>query len=415
MKVGTIYSSVVLDRDSRVYSGSGDPVTGNVVLEFKAWDREKGETGVEELFGPLKINVTFKGDIKTEIDEDYVNRASNPEYRDERQLFQQTTLIYDDRYRARVAEKKYIPFEFFFPQRAQPTVQQRRSGLQDDDLDVLPPALYTEFRGAYGGGKGSVEYTITPQLELPGIDVDVAARGVLPTLQYRPSYMPDSSSVAPTTFEQAFTVSDESLIPASERPHSFRAKAKALLKEVEPPTLAFDVVWSEVPQAVHPLQELNFKVAIRTHHERTTATVSPDIILQECKITIIGFCGVRVWPTFQSPKESGEMRDLEDAAVVSGTIYPDGPFSKEGEYTKTITIQPLPYLPCSFAVERMSRYYKARINTSLQVGSRKINAMREFPITVLLPLQQQTPGASSKAHAASDGFKMSGEELPSYQ
>jgi hypothetical protein len=397
MRVGTIYSSVVLDRDSRVYSGSEDPVTGDVVLEFKAWDREKGETSVEELFGSLKINLIFEGDIKTEIDEDYLNRASHPEYRDNRELFQQTTLIYDGQFRTRASEKKYIPFKLFFPKRAQPTVQQRRNGLQEDDWDSLPPALHAEFSGAHGGGKGSVEYRIKAELRLPGIDVDVATRGILPSLQYRPSNTQDSSSIATATFEQAFTVSDESLIPESERPQGFRAKAKAFLKEVEPPTYAFDIIWIDVPETERPSQSLNFRVAIRTNHERTTATVKPDVLLQECKVTIIGFCGVRVWPTLESAKESGEMRDLEDAAVVFGTIYPDGAFSKGGDYTKTITTQPLPYLPCSFAMERMSRYYKARINMSLQVGSRRINAMREFPITVFPPLQQSRSDAVSGA------------------
>ena len=416
MKIGTIYYSVVLDRESRVYAGSEDPVTGHVVLEFKAWDREKGETNVEELFGPLQVHVTFEGDIRTEIDQDYMNRASHPEYRDERKLFQRTTLIYDGKVRAPVAEKKYIPFKFFFPKRAQPTVKQKRNGLREDDWDGLPPALHTEFRGAYGGGKGSVEYKIKAELELPGIEVDVATRGIPPTLQYRPSIMPDSSSIALATFEQAFTVSDESLIPQPERPQGFRAKAKALLKEVEPPTYAFDIVSIDVPECVRPLQNLNFQIAIRTNHERTTATVTPEVILQECKVTIIGFCGVRVWPTLQSPKESGEMRDLEDAAVVFGTIRPEGPFSKENDYNKTITTQTLPYLPCSFAVDRMSRYYKARINMSLQVGSRRIHANREFPVTVLPPLQGGTSDVTGTARVGpSQSSKGHEEDLPSYE
>lgn len=414
MKVGTIYCSVVLDRESRIYSGPEDPVSGNVVLEFKPWDRERGETNVHEFFGPVKVNVTFEGNIQTEIDSDYVNRASSPEYRDERKLFQQVQLIYDDQFRARVAEMGYIRFRLFFPKVAQPTVQQRRDGLQEENWDVLPPAFYTEFRGAYGGGKGSVEYRITAHLEFPGIDVDVATRGIAPTLHFRPSTTPEKRSISTTTFEQAFAVTDESLIPASERPQGFRAKAKALLKEVESPTHAFDLVWSDVPETVYPLQSWNFQITVRNNHERSTTTVTPEIMLMECKVTIIGFCGVRVWPAFQNLKESGEMRDLKDAAVVSGAIYPGGPFSKESDYTKTITTQELPYLPCSFAVERMSRYYKARINMSLQVGGRKMNVNREFAITVLPPMPQGVSEAADVTGESVHSCKGFVEDLPPY-
>lgn len=417
MKVGTLYYSLVLDRDSRVYCGSEDPVTGNVVLEFNAWDCEKGETNVDELFGPLKLSAIFEGDIKTEIDSDYVNRASHPEYRDERKLFQQTQLIYDDQFRARVGEKRYIPFKLCFPKRAQPTVQQQRNGLQEGDWDALPPSLHTEFRGADGGGKGSIEYRITAQLELPGIDVVVATRGIsAPELQYRPSIATNKPATATISFDQAFTVFDESLIPASARPQGFRAKAKDLLKDVEPPSYAFELVWTDVPEIVRPSQSLNFKVSVRANHERSTTTVTPDIILQECKVVIIGFCGVRVWPKLQDLKESGEMKDIEDAAVVFGTIDPDGPFSKESDYTKMITTQALPYLTSTFAVDRMSRYYKARIIMTLQVGSRKIKANREVPVTVLSPPQQGTPESSSKSPAGlSDRTEGHDEELPPYE
>ena len=80
MKIGTLYSSVLLDRDSRLYTGQLDPVSGNVVVEFKAWDRERGETDARELFGPLKIYVTLEGDLKTEVDEGYMHSISGPEY-----------------------------------------------------------------------------------------------------------------------------------------------------------------------------------------------------------------------------------------------------------------------------------------------------------------------------------------------
>jgi hypothetical protein len=416
MKVGTICSSIALDRDSRTYSGSEDPVTGNMVVEFKAWDREKGETDTQELFGPLQIHLTFEGDIKTEIDDDYLNRASHPEYRDERKLFQQTLLIYDGQIRARVGETKHFPFKVFFPVHAQPTPQQRRNGLEEQNWDLLPPAFHTDFMGTYGGGKGSVEYRIKAQIDLAGIEVDVATRGVPPSLRYRPLTSDTKLNPTTNTFEQAFIVYDDSLTPESERPHGFRAKAKAMLKDVEPPCYAFDILWMGMPTCIYPSQSMRFKVAVRTTIERTTSTTIPQIVIQECKVTIVGHCGVRVRPRFSTPKESAEMKDLEDAAVVFGTVYPDGPFSKASDYVKTITTQTLPYLPCSFAVEKLSRYYKAWIHMTLQVGGERVNARRLLSLTVMPPMQSSIPqDLDSMQAGASQRFKEDEEQLPAYE
>ena len=416
MKVGVVYSSIVLDRDSRIYTGSEDPITGNVVLEFKNWDREKGETNTQELFGPLKVCLTLEGDIKTEIDHDYLNRASHPEYRDERRLFKETCVAYNGQLRARVGEKKQFPFKVFFPKQAQPTPQQRRNGIRQEDWDALPPAFQTDFMGTYGGGKGSVEYRIKAEVELAGIEVDIATRGVPPSLRYGPSVSETKANLTMSTFEQDFTVYDESLIPDSERPHGFRAKAKAMLKEVEPPCYAFDIFWMDMPNCICPFQSISFKVAVRTTSERTTATSIPQIVVQECNVKIVGHCGVRVVPTFSTPKDSAEMKDLEDAAVVFGTVHPDGPFSKADDYTKTITTQTLSYLPCSFAVERMSRYYKAWIHMTLQVGSRKVNARRMLPVTVLPPTQSGTSQDLDSVRAGPSQSSTDDEEqLPAYE
>lgn len=413
MKIGTLYSSVTLDRESRIYTSPSDPVSGHVVLEFKAWDREKGETSTTELHGPLKINVVFEGNLSTSIDEDNtVRNVGMPDYGDVRSLFHKTHFVYEGQLRAAANERKAFPFTLFFPERAMPTPQQRKNGITEDRWDALPPSLKVDFAGMYGIGTALVDYQIKVQVETPGIEVDVASRGVLPALKYRP-LLPEDVVPSPTgSFEQAFSVTSEEFIPHSERPQGFRAKAKALLKDVEPPTYAFDLLWAGLPEFVRPEQPIAFKVGLRTNVDRTTATSIPEVTIQDSSVTVLGFCGVRVMPKYESPKDAAEVKDANDFTLPI-SINPHGPFDKENDYTKALLTKPLPYLPCSFAIERLSRYYKVRINLTLMVGGQKVNARREFPVTVLSPMQDDNNGDSDTTTPAGSS-NMDTEQLPAY-
>lgn len=414
MKVGTLYKAILLDRDNRTFCGSEDPVSGNVVLEFKAWDREKGATDTQELFGPLKVSITLQGSVKTEIDEDYIHRISEPEYRDVRTLFYETQVIYDGRLRVPVREKKQFPFRIFFPKRALPTPQQRQNVLAKEDWDPIPPSLHVDFAGTYGAGQSTVAYSVSAEIEVTGIEVDVATRGLSPSLKYRASLPEKDRSATTRTFEQAFSVTSEEFIPESERPHGFRAKAKALLKEVAPPTYAFHLIWTDMPDYLRPDQPISFKVRLRTNTERTTASTIPEVTIQDGSITILGFCGVRVVPRFESPKESAEMKDRNDFTVAFSTVHPGGPLTKGNDYSKTIVTQPLLYQPSSFAIERLSRYYRARVHMSLMVGGQKVQVRKEFPVSMLSPLEPRPMSDIDEMEPGPSGSTQEPEQLPAY-
>jgi hypothetical protein len=411
MKIGTLYSSLVLDRDSRIYTGQSDPVSGNVILEFEAWDRKKGETTTKEFFGPVKITMVLEGDLKTEVDEEYIRSIPHPKYGDERKLFHQTHVLHNSQCRASVGEEKKFPFKLYFPERALPTPRQRMSGITEREWDVMPPTLKVEFAGPHGSGRTNVDYRLSVEVEIAGIEVDVASRGVSPTLNYRPANPEQRTPNPPRSFEQGFTVTSEEFIPESERPHGFRAKAKALMKDVEPPTYAFDLVWMNLPNDVQPGQPVLFKTRLRTNVESTTAKMLPEVTVQEGSIVLLGFCSI---PTYESTKDSAEAKDLNDITLPLSNISPSGSFSKESDYSKKITIPPLPYLPCSFNTNSLSRYYKLRINMTLMVGGQKVTARRQFPVVVLPPSDHKTSRTSEPAQAGPSHSIGDDEQLPAY-
>ena len=68
MIAGEVYVAITLDRYPHIYSGSRDPIYGNVVLEFQPLRNKCGQP-MEELFVPLLVKVILEGELQTEVDE----------------------------------------------------------------------------------------------------------------------------------------------------------------------------------------------------------------------------------------------------------------------------------------------------------------------------------------------------------
>ena len=177
---------------------------------------------------------------------------------------------------------------------------------------------------------------------------------------------------------------------------------------------AFDLVWLDLPSYVRPEQSIFFKIRLRTNAERTTSSIVPEVTVQEGAITLLGFCGIRVVPKYESAKDAAEVTDLNDITLPLSSISPNGAFSKENDYTKAIATPPLPDMPCSFNMERLSRYYKARINMTLMAGGQKVTARREFPVIVLPSSNHERSSASDSAQAGPSYNVGDDDQSPAY-
>ena len=109
MSIGTLQARIVLDEARKIYCGSSEPVTGNVVLTFTPSPKSNNT----ELFGPLKINLLFHGRSKSKIWKK--NGNSTTIYRGRAPLFQRSETLYSDSFKAQPGESHSFPFEIYFP------------------------------------------------------------------------------------------------------------------------------------------------------------------------------------------------------------------------------------------------------------------------------------------------------------
>ncbi|KAK3707540.1 hypothetical protein LTR37_012035 [Vermiconidia calcicola] len=405
MTIGTINVRVILDRKSQKYHSPHDAVTGVVQLEFNPFSRKEGPTGAEEVFGPLQVKIVFGGYLELRIEE--AREALPTRVIQDRPLFQETQLIYDGPFRASPSEKKEFPFTAFFAERAHRSAPWRGDALvhpfdrvreptnpgpgrerqPQTEGDLLPPSCELTATTGSMNAIAKVEYYPKAEVIMPGIDVEIETKGLKPIVLYHPAPPGPGSLQGSTVFEQSHTVASKDLIPEGERPHGFRGKAKALFKESEPPQYAFEVVCTSVPEHVYPGQQLSFEVGVRSNSERTTTTVQPEIKLDECKVTIVGLSSL-----FTDNVEPVE--DRKDEATVNGTVQPPGLFSKEHDFSKRITTEPLPL----------------KIEMIMHCGTSKVHARRELPVKVHPPLS--AAGTVSGPPGVYGGGQ---ERLPAYK
>ncbi len=113
MSIGTLNANVQLDNEDCHY-GNGVPVTGKVLLSYLPTPKTKLEAASPDLFGPLKIHITFHGRAKTKIRE--TSGQSGNIHRARVPLFRTSKLIFDDVLRAEPGKQYPIAFEVQFPE-----------------------------------------------------------------------------------------------------------------------------------------------------------------------------------------------------------------------------------------------------------------------------------------------------------
>lgn len=238
MGLGSLCATVVLDRPRYIYSGNQEPVTGSVELIFTP--NKKSPAG--ELFGPLRVTLTFWGRAKTKIVEARGNSGS-ASYRGRAPLFSKTKIIHNGPFRLLAGRTSEVYFSINFPSRV--TLGKGIFGKDDSWEDKpghdLPPTMSFAETGFGSNFESYVEYNICAEVEVQGIDVEtpkpIYTQVIYhPTSQLRPHLRRNSVAV-----DRRHVVQNRMLMPEAERPVGFKARAKAALTPNAYPRYPFNV------------------------------------------------------------------------------------------------------------------------------------------------------------------------------
>ena len=400
MGIGTLQATVVLDSPGKTHYGSTDPVTGFIKLTFRPSTKGRADSS-PELFGPLQVAVTFHGRAKTKIWKKQGN--STHIYRGRAPLFALSKRIYDDSFKAQPYESNAIPFELYFPEAAQATIDS--VGWDSDQRfdfqpgDPLPPTFSDSYYGFTNRYETFVEYRVGVDVAMRGIqiNIDTPDKDLEPSVQYErpPSATPISGK--PLLFKGYESVKNELLLPEADRPTGFKQKAKAAFSSDFYPTYSFD--WSCIaPQHIHIGQPIAFEVYIRPRDKECTAVVIPEVYLSNFTVDIKAFTVVRAErQLFSSPEAYSD----EPRATLKGIVDNKGPFSKANDWVKTINTKDFVGICSEFKTYNISRRYKLKVKGVFTVAGKVKDFSQESSIVVYPPLQSTIPsvGPSSSAIA----------------
>lgn len=210
--------------------------------------------------------------------------------------------------------------------------------------------------------------------------------------------MEEPSTPSSTMFEHRLTIESKALA----RPQGFKYKTMSLFSAA--PRYSFSIVCTSIPTYTCAGNNFNLQVHIHTNTEYTTATIYPDIVLEECTLTIVGITWLSVhalnsarpqrktsnilvpcgpifvsYPTRRYFTEPVTLKN--DVATLQGIIKPAKLFSKAHNYTMTVSAGPVPKCH-TYATENYSRRYLLKVRMVLQVGKQKLSLTKELPLEI---------------------------------
>lgn len=413
MSAGTLYTKILLDHPHKYHCGADDPVTGCVELTYRA-PYSKGQTSADELqslFGPLKVFLTFHGRAKTKIHKS--NGNSSTTYRGRAPLFRQHHKIHDGPVTAKANERIQIPFSLNFPVATQnlPGIGDFRQSnrYHEESGGPLPPTFTTDKVGFTKRYEAFVEYRISNEVRMPGIDIKISGPGedLAPAVLYEQPRVPFEPQQQKTQHHSHTCVlQNENLLPEDQRPVGFRQKAKFKFSSEEYPTYVFDII-SAIPEEIHNGQPLVFGLEVHPNFNRCTAPLPPEIKLRTLRANIDSHINVRSEYGFLSHEESSQDKHLPYLRIMIADI--DVPFSKANDHTKVVRTSPVVLdSPSSFKTYNICQWYTLRIEFCIAAAGKDKWFKREVPIKVHPPIDDgaQANGsgyaeASSSAAATS--------------
>ncbi|KAK4630043.1 uncharacterized protein CLAFUR5_07758 [Fulvia fulva] len=427
MKLGKLVAQVRIDGGSRPHFGSGDTITGHVILTYKPQTGLfKKNTATAPLFGPLKVAVILHGAVRIRVRRDREMPTSHGV-----QLFALAFPVYNESFKAEVEDEHRLPFTASFPDVPGAEVTPYSGGVSN----ALPPSFNQHFSDYADIVDVAVVYALGATVDMPGIDIKTSIPNVNPTSTILPFGLKNSMSPhdAPlvryqiarppkafvdsgiTSFTNQAKVQTEHLLPEDQRPSGFKQKAKAVFTSSHFPTFAVEITCTH-PQHIFPGQQLSFEVALRRLDDETSASFFPEVTLEQFKAEIVAYTSV---DTSQRRVGRGTCRDKH--VVQTMTRHPGGPIdlSKGNDHTAVITTDPIRNHPSSFSHHTVSRQYNLRLFMQFKIANKGIRLNRECGIVMVpTPLDYSTatgwdaPPAEAGPSTATDSHE---DELPTYE
>lgn len=416
MSVGTLYTQIVFKEPGKIHCGNRDPVLGHISIRYSAGPKNPGA----ELFGPLKVYVFLHGRAKTKIWKS--NGQTTSVYRGRVPLFSRKVLIYDDSFRVQPGEAKTFPFSLTFPEVTDATVMDEfheDARFMCHQNQPLPPSFQNSYHGFAHRYEAFVEYRVGVDVFMPQLPVDVnkPTKYQEPVVHYERPRVSQPVRGRPRDWRGYVSVSNELLLPESDRPTGFRQKTKAFLGAGSFPTYAFDWVCL-APADIHLGQPACFEVQIQPRARECTAPLVPDVRLKYFHIEIMAHTQVRAHrQIFSCPESEGNYT----IGQMMGVVDNREPFSKANEYTKIINTEALGFgktgtLSSSFSTYNIALAHSVKISFAFELTDKAKEIKREYAIAVHPHLETAPPpitaiaGPSSGPQNATD----MASDLPPY-
>ena len=424
MAAGSLTAAVRLDEPDRLYHGNELPVTGNVVLTFRPSISTDREQQTSEFFGPLKISITFHGRLKSKIHEQ--NSKNSSTYRGRVPLFSRTVKIFDDSAKIAAGEKWPVPFELSFPKGFENGIVgdwEKDSRFDCRQDQALPPSFVSNYSGFANHYESFIEYRVGVKAVVPHLPVNIVIpeKYAEPLVHYQQVSSAAQRSLEPKQHKHLnrTNISNELLLPEEDRPTGFRQKFKAGLSSNFYPQYNFDWVL-KAPQHIYLGQPIPFEIYIRPREKECTAKVVPEVRLSRFVVSLSGSTTVRAEKQFFSSPEASH-----DDIVRSfkGTLDDPGPFSKAGDWGKTVNTPTVPKnLAPTFSTVNICRVHFMKIHLVFEAAGKTFVYDPFFRVTVLPPLldSETNPHAAiSSAVASSSSQPMDMQQvedaLPRYE
>jgi len=417
MSAGSVLGRIVLDNPTGYHCGPNDPVTGHVSLTYRptgAYASQSTNGPTQELFGPLKIFLTFGGRAKTKIHKS--NGQSSSTHRGRAPLFSQHVKIYDGPHSSKAGEWVRFPFSLNFPAATQhlPGQGDFRQDIrfQEEAGHPLPPTFNASNTGFSKSFKSFVEYRLNAEIRMPGIDISVLGLNQgdegIPVLYEQPRI--PASEVArfrSHPFADSIMLQNEHLLPEEERPTGFRQKAKFALSSEKYPTYQFTIRGS-IPTEVFIGQPLTLELTLLPDQNRCTAPVPPEVQLRWVRAEVRQYINVRAEHGFFSSEESSTNSHLPP--IPCRIMEPGVPFCKANDHTKFINAS-VPNTPSSFSTYNICQRYTLEIRYGILAAGKEKNLKHTMPITVHPPVDDANGHAEASSSAAIPGLDSLPQDL----
>lgn len=403
---------LLLDVANRVHLGHDDLVTGKVQVTCHPGSK----TTSLELFGPLRIVLTFSGRSKSKI---WVsNGQSTTVHRGRAPLFHKNIVIYDEPFRGDFGKTYTFPFTLQFPDSVElgdgVFSASEHSGFLSFPGHPLPPSMAISARGYRHHFECFVAYAVNANASMPGIQADFN-----PITELTVLYSPDGAlAVTPAplplpSVRRICIVQNKALLPEEERPKGFKQNAKALFSSDYYPKFVFNA-YAKLPDYLQIGEQPKMQIRITPEPEQSNVASIPTVEIKYIAIKIKGQTAVRaeraIW---RERSQQGS-----ETMYVNSIQVKNAMFRKETDWTLDIAAKALPTsLQPSFATYNIARQYELDIDIRLTCATQEFELRRRY-ILPILPYTRASingQGEAGSSHAASAPTYMADEQLPSYQ